>query len=45
MLNVPLGAVFTWIKRYGGQKYKKLVELWSRVKDLVRSSIVSKVVD
>ena len=24
VLNVPLGTVFTWIKRYGGQKYEKL---------------------
>ncbi len=25
VLNVPLGTVFTWIKRYGRQKYEKLV--------------------
>ena len=26
VLNVPLGTVFTWIKRYGGQRYKELAE-------------------
>jgi hypothetical protein len=31
-LNVPLGTVFTWVKRYGGKKYEKLVELWGRAK-------------
>jgi len=27
VLNVHRGTVFTWIKRYGGQKHEKLVEL------------------
>ncbi|ADX81826.1 IS1 family transposase [Sulfolobus islandicus HVE10/4] len=26
VLNVPLGTVFTWIKRYGRQRYKELAE-------------------
>jgi hypothetical protein len=44
-LNVPLGTVFTWIKRYGEQKYEKLVELWGRAKELVKGKVVTKVVD
>jgi len=44
-LNVPLGTVFTWVKRYGGQKYEKLVELWGRAKELVKGKVVTKVVD
>ena len=44
-LNVPLGTVFTWIKRYGGQKYEKLVELWGKAKELVKGKVVTKVVD
>jgi Transposase and inactivated derivatives len=44
-LNVPLGTVFSWIKRYGRQKYEKLVELWGKAKDLVKGGVVSKVVD
>ncbi|WP_457852388.1 IS1 family transposase [Saccharolobus islandicus] len=45
VLNVPLGTVFTWIKRYGGQKYEKLVELWGKAKELVKGGVVAKVVD
>ncbi|ADB88681.1 Insertion element protein [Saccharolobus islandicus L.D.8.5] len=45
VLNVPLGTVFSWIKRYGRQKYEKLVELWGKAKDLVKGGVVSKVVD
>ena len=45
VLNVPLGTVFTWIKRYGGRKYEKLVELWGRAKELVKGKVVAKVVD
>ena len=45
MLNVPLGTVFTWIKRYGWKKYEKLVELWGRAKELVKGKVVAKVVD
>ncbi|WP_432517828.1 IS1/IS1595 family N-terminal zinc-binding domain-containing protein [Saccharolobus islandicus] len=45
VLNVPLGTVFTWIKRYGGQKYEKLVKLWGKTKGLVKGSVVTKVVD
>jgi hypothetical protein len=45
VLNVPLGTVFTWIKRYGGKKYEKLVELWGRAKELVKGKVVAKVVD
>ncbi|BFH74376.1 hypothetical protein SJAV_23200 [Sulfurisphaera javensis] len=26
VLNVPLGTVFMWIKRYGKRKYEKLIE-------------------
>ena len=44
-LNVPLGTVFTWIKRYGRKKYEKLVELWGRAKELVKGNVVAKVVD
>jgi hypothetical protein len=44
-LNVPLGTVFTWVKRYGGKKYEKLVELWGRAKELVKGKVVAKVVD
>ncbi|ADX81490.1 IS element protein [Sulfolobus islandicus HVE10/4] len=38
VLNVPLGTVFTWIKRYGGQKLSCGVRLrsWSRVVLLLR---------
>ena len=43
-LNVPLGTVFSWIKRYGRQKYEKLVELWGRAKELVKGKVVTKVV-
>ena len=39
-LNVPLGTVFTWIKRYGRQRYGKLVELWGRAKELVKGKVV-----
>ncbi|BFH73201.1 hypothetical protein SJAV_11450 [Sulfurisphaera javensis] len=35
VLNVPLGTVFTWIKRYGKRKYEKLVDLWSKARDVV----------
>ncbi len=45
VLNVPLGTVFTWIKRYGGQKYEKLAELWGKAKELVKGDVVAKVVD
>ena len=45
VLNVPLGTVFTWVKRYGGQKYEKLVELWGRAEELVKGKVVAKVVD
>jgi len=45
VLNVPLVTVFTWIKRYGGQKYEKLVKLWGKTKGLVKGSVVTKVVD
>ncbi len=45
VLNVPLGTVFTWIKRYGRKKYEKLAELWGKAKDLVKGGVVSKVVD
>jgi hypothetical protein len=44
-LNVPLGTVFIWIKQYGGKKYEKLVELWSRTEELVKGKVVTKVVD
>ena len=30
VLNVPLGTVFTWIKRYGRQRYEKLVYLFAK---------------
>ncbi|ADX86702.1 ISC1173 transposase [Sulfolobus islandicus REY15A] len=45
VLNVPLGTVLTWIKRYSGQKYEKLVKLWGKTKGLVKGGVVSKVVD
>ena len=45
VLNVPLGTVFTWVKRYGRKKYEKLVELWGRAKELVKGKVVTKVVD
>ncbi len=41
MLNVPLGTVLTWIKRYSGQKYEKLVKLWGKTKGLVKGSVVT----
>jgi len=44
-LNVPLGTVFTWIKQHGRKKHEKLVELWSRVKELVKGKVVAEVVD
>jgi hypothetical protein len=44
-LNIPLGTVFTWVKRYGRKKYEKLVELWGRAKELVEGKVVAKVVD
>jgi len=37
--------LFTWIKRYGGRKYEKLVELWGKAKELVKGNVVTKVVD
>ncbi|WWQ59228.1 hypothetical protein V6M85_06845 [Sulfolobus tengchongensis] len=40
---MPLGTVFTWIKRYGKRKYEKLTELWSKAKDVVGEGV--KVVD
>ncbi len=33
VLNVPLGTVFTWIKRYGREKHQKLIELWAASMD------------
>ncbi len=45
VLNVPLVTVFTWIKRYSGQKYEKLVKLWGKTEGLVKGSVVTKVVD
>ncbi len=45
VLDVPLGTVFTWVKRYGGQRYEKLVKLWGKTKGLVKGSVVAKVVD
>lgn len=45
VLNAPLGTVLTWIKRYSGQKYEKLVKLWGKTKGLVKGGVVSKVVD
>ncbi|BDB99989.1 hypothetical protein SACC_30060 [Saccharolobus caldissimus] len=45
VLNVPLGTVFTWIKRYGKQKYEELVDLWCRAKEFVKGKVVTKVVD
>ncbi|QXJ33623.1 Transcriptional regulator, HTH [Saccharolobus shibatae] len=45
VLNVPLGTVFTWVKRYGGQKYEKIVDLWNKAKELVKGKVVTKVVD
>ena len=39
-LNVPLGTVFTWIKRYGRKKHEKLVELWGRAKRVSRMQII-----
>jgi hypothetical protein len=44
-LNVPLGTVFTWIKRYGRKEHEKLVELWGRAEELVKGKVVAKVVD
>ena len=44
-LNVPLGTVFTWIKRYGRKEHEKLVELWGRAEELVKGKVVTKVVD
>ena len=43
VLNVPLGTVFTWIKRYGRQRYEKLVYLFA--KGLVKGLVAAKVVD
>ncbi|BCS92576.1 MAG: hypothetical protein MjAS7_1184 [Metallosphaera javensis (ex Sakai et al. 2022)] len=43
VLQVPLGTVFTWIKRYGGKKYAKLAELWRRARDELNEGV--KVVD
>ena len=37
--------MFTWIKRYGGRRYEKLVELWGKAKELVKGNVVTKVVD
>ena len=37
--------MFTWIKRYGGRKYEKLVELWGKAEELVKGNVVTKVVD
>ncbi|QXJ30585.1 hypothetical protein J5U21_00231 [Saccharolobus shibatae] len=45
VLNVPLDTVFTWIKRYGKQKYEKIVDLWNKAKELVKGKVVTKVVD
>ena len=45
VLNVPLGTVFTWVKRYGKRKYEKLVDLWNKAKELVKGKVVTKVVD
>ena len=45
VLNVPLGTVFTWVKRYGKQRHEKLVDLWSRAKEFVKGKVVTKVVD
>jgi hypothetical protein len=44
-LNVPLGTVFNWIRRYGRQRYARLVDLWVRAEDLVGSRVFTKVVD
>jgi len=43
VLQVPLGTVFTWIKRYGKRKYPELLDLWSRAKDVAGEGV--KVVD
>jgi len=43
VLNVSLGIVFTWIKRYGRQKYEELVELWGKVKDLVKGKVIDEI--
>jgi len=37
--------LFAWIKRYGGRRYEKLVELWGKAKELVKGNVVTKVVD
>ena len=37
--------MFTWIKRYGGRRYEKLVELWGKAEELVKGNVVTKVVD
>ena len=43
VLQVPLGTVFTWIKRYGKKKCAELLDLWSGAKEVAGEGV--KVVD
>ncbi len=43
-LNVPLDTVFTLIKHHGRKRYKKLVQLWSKAKELVKGRSTGKIV-